>query len=204
MKLLKDFAIATSFATLALGAMGTIPALAAEFTLNGSFLSNPEPGSDIFFQQFSNGSFDGTYSVEDDSLPAPSGTSFGLSAFNLNLRDARGNVVINYRSGQDSGGFFADFFGPGAGDGFVFNGSGTQFQIGFPSAFNGTDSAINGAVFGASGGPSGGIDIASGTSRSDDDGPTPVPEPASALGMLALGTIGGRSLLKRKLEKVAS
>ena len=205
MKFLKDLAMATSLATLALSSIATSPALAVEFVLNGIFSSNVNPGSDVIFQQLSNGSFDGTYSVEDGSLPAPSGTSFGLSSFDLNLRNTVGDVVINYQSGKDFGGFFADFFGPGTGDGFVFNGSGTQFQLGFPSAFNGIGTFVNGGVFGVDGGPAGGVEVSFGTSGSvPDTEPTPVPDPASALGILALGAIGSGSLLKHRLEKEVS
>jgi hypothetical protein len=82
------------------------------------------------------------------------------------LRDAMGNTVIRYVSGRDFGAFFADFFGPGTGDGFVFNGSGTQFQVGgFPSGFDGNGIGDEVGVFSDGGAPPGGIDALFAISR---------------------------------------
>jgi hypothetical protein len=127
--------------------------------LRGDFEADSKPGSDPFWERLENGSFEGTYFVEEGSFPAPSGTDFVIPVFDIMLRDAMGNTVIRYVSGRDFGAFFADFFGPGTGDGFVFNGSGTQFQVGgFPSGFDGNGIGDEVGVFSDGGAPPGGID----------------------------------------------
>lgn len=132
-------------------------------SLEGTFAADADPGSDPFWDSLENGSFDGVYFVADGTFPAVSGTSFGIPEFDIALRDASGDVVIRYVSGSDSAGFFADFFGPGSGDGFVFAGGGTQFQVGFPSGFDGNGVAVTGGVF--SDAPAGRIDAPSGIAK---------------------------------------
>lgn len=171
-------------------------AKAATFRLQGAFESSAVPGSTEIFQRLENGSIDGFYSVPDGSLPGTPGDALVLSTFNLNLRDSLGNVVINYSSDTNFGAIFFQFFGPTLPeDGFVFNNVETQFQFAFPSPFNGIGSSVGGGVFGTETGPIGDINISNLTSSI-----AATPEPSSVLSFLALGTLGGGLVLKRKLK----
>ena len=151
----------------------------ATFRLKGTFDSSARPGSAEIFQRLENGSIDGNYFVPDGSLPGSPGGVLGLSTFDVNLRDQLGNVIINYSSDTDFGAIFFQFFGPTVPDDeFVFNNVETQFQLVFPRPFNGIGTGVADAVFGVGSGPSGGIDVSNITS-------TPVPEPATLLGVVA-------------------
>lgn len=142
---------------------------------NGAFQSAARPGSDPIFQSLAGGSFRGTYSVPAGSLPGTPGGALVLPDFRVSVLTATGQTVFRFLSGRDSGALFFDFFGPGTGDGFVFNGGGVQFQIGLVSGFTGKSPITSDAIFGGTGGPVGGIGIASGTAY------VPLPLPAAML-----------------------
>jgi hypothetical protein len=157
----------------------------------GTFAAAPRPGSDPIFAMLAGGTFFGTYAVPAGSLPGTPGTALALPDFRVSALSATGQTVFHFLSGRDFGALFFDFFGAGTGDGFVFNGGGVQFQIGLISGFTGTSPIVGDAIFGALGGPAGGIQIASGTAY--------VPSPAAGLfivsglgALLALGREKGR------------
>lgn len=127
----------------------TDPTRMISHSLRGEFVEKADVGSDPFWERLEQGSISGSYKVPAGTLPAVSGTSFAIPTFDIQLAGPSGDVVIRYLSGRDSGGFFADFFGPGSGDGFVFNDGATQFQVGFPSGFDGSGTSVTGAVFSA-------------------------------------------------------
>lgn len=134
------------------------------YSIRGEFAAESDPGSHSFWDVLENGSFDGSYFVLEDSLPVPRGSSLAIPEFDIMLRDASGNVASRYISDHDFGGLFADFFGPGSGDGFVFSNDSIQFQLGFSSGFDGTGTALSGAAFSAvDGATPGEIDVKSGT-----------------------------------------
>jgi hypothetical protein len=134
------------------------------YWLRGEFESSVKSGSDPFWTQLENGTFEGTYYLLEGALPAVSGTSFSIPEFDIALLTNTGSVVIRYVSGGDFGGYFSDSHWPGSGDGFVFNNGPTQFQVTFTSGFDGRGTAFTGGVFNAIGvTPFGEIGIASGT-----------------------------------------
>jgi hypothetical protein len=160
----------------------------------GTLAASARPGSDPFFQSLAGGSFRGTYSLPAGSLPGTSGTALPLADFRVSVLTAAGKTAVTFLAAQDSGGIFFDFFGPGTGDGFVFNGQGLQFQVSVATAFTGTGPITGDALFGVAGGPAGGIQIASGVAY--------VPAPASA-GLLAGAVLLLASLHRRRSRAAA-
>lgn len=142
----------------------------------GAFQSSARPGSDPVFQSLAGGTFRGTYSVPLGSLPGTPGTALALTDFRVWVRPVGGPPAFRFTPAQSTGGLFFDFFGPGTGDGFVFNNGSVQFQIALQTGFTGTSPILGDAIFGALGGPVGGIQIASGAAY------VPLPLPATLLG----------------------
>ena len=161
--------------------------------LDGSFADAAKPGSSEQFLQLEGGTYTGKYTVPDGSLPGTSGSALRLSSFTMTTKSPSGDVVFALSSDHDFGAIFFDFFGPGTGDGFVFNGKGVQFQLGFLTGFTGVGMSLGGAIFGATGGPVGDISTQTGIAS------VPVPVPVwlllASLGLLPL-------LLARRLGRL--
>lgn len=159
------------------------PVAASSYRFTGLFEPAARPGSSAIFDALAGGTFSGTYTVPAGSFPGIPGTAIPLPTFTVEARAPDGTVLFDFRDGgQDTSGFFFDFFGPGSGDGFLFTRpDGVRFQIGVTTGFTGWSTIEHDALFSLGTVYTGGIDVLSGTAT--------VPLPA-ALGLLLGGLLG--------------
>lgn len=203
--LLKKLSQATASVALgfaAVAALETAPANAVQlktFNLFGTFASQTQSGSGGRAANLVNGSFDGTYTIDVDQLPANSEGTL-LRSWNVNLRSAA-NTTLTTLSNLLPGSLAtiaSNSILPG--DNLIFNGNDTSggfLALSFNSGFTGTGTAV--PFDNDNGQPVVGLlaidsDLISVTSTSS----TPVPEPITMSGMILGSAIGLVMKLKQK------